>query len=151
MQPRVYIAGPISKGDLAHNVNQATAAFVALAKAGFAPWCPHWSVYASPCQTAVYVTGGVVGIGTAKGNDEMTHEDWLGVDLPWVGVADAVLRLPGESSGADRETAHARDCGVPVFDSLADVIAWRNGWQGVGKNAKIRETLEAAGLFAEVE
>lgn len=25
---RVYIAGPITKGDLAHNVNQATAAFV---------------------------------------------------------------------------------------------------------------------------
>jgi Rrf2 family protein len=34
VRKRVYIAGPISKGDLAHNINQATAAFVALAKAG---------------------------------------------------------------------------------------------------------------------
>jgi hypothetical protein len=123
MRKRVYIAGPISKGDLAHNINQATAAFVELAKAGLAPLCPHWSAYASPCVPA-QGGGGVIGYGTVHGSDRMCHADWLGVDLPWVEVADAVLRLPGESVGADAEVAHARKNGKPVFDSVAHVVQW---------------------------
>lgn len=127
---RIYIAGPISRGDLAHNVNQATAAFVALAVAGLAPFCPHWSVYSKPCKR-VPITGyespdvirtDVVCVATVSGNDEMTHADWLNVDLPWVQVADAVLRLPGESAGADREVEFARACGVPVYHSVREVV-----------------------------
>jgi hypothetical protein len=120
MRPKVYIAGPISKGDLAHNVNQATAAFVTLAKAGLAPLCPHWSVYSKP---AFRFDGNVFCKATANGNDEMTHADWIGADLPWVAAADAVLRLPGESTGADMETAHARERGIPVFDSVEALLA----------------------------
>ncbi|OWK34349.1 hypothetical protein FRUB_10320 [Fimbriiglobus ruber] len=58
---------------------------------------------------------------------DTTHEDWMGVDLPWVAVSDAVLRLPGLSTGADLETAEAMGRGIPVFHSVADVIAWANG------------------------
>lgn len=122
---RVYIAGPISKGDLARNLNQATAAFVRLAKAGIAPLCPHWSAYSKPCYPiGDAMPGAVLAVGTIQGNGEMSHADWLAVDLPWVEVADAVLRLPGESAGADREVAHARERGIPVFDSIDDLIAW---------------------------
>lgn len=125
---RVYIAGPISKGDLAANLNQATAAFVALAKAGFAPFCPHWSVYSKPaietCLTSAIPSEPVVYCyATRNGNDEMTHADWIGIDLPWVAVSDAVLRLPGESAGADAETAHADSLGIPVFHSVAALVA----------------------------
>ncbi len=132
MKFRVYIAGPITKGNLADNVNQATAAFVALAKAGFAPLNPMWSVYAKPCaqdydfdrwQNRVPVEGRCKCIGTRNGNDEMTHADWIGADLPWVEVSHAVLRLPGESSGADMEVAHAVAHGIPVFNSLAALAA----------------------------
>ena len=126
MNKRVYIAGPISKGDLKHNVDQATTAFVALSKAGLAPLCPHWSVYSKPCLPAVPMDDGrqqVACYGDWQGNDQMSHADWLNVDLPWVQVADAVLRLPGESSGADREVEHAKKHGVPVFDSIADLLA----------------------------
>jgi hypothetical protein len=138
MRKRVYIAGPITKGDLASNINQATAAFVRLAKAGFAPLCPHWSAYSKPamrtgpsgCTPMVVMPGcvslpegAVFCIATTDGNPEMTHADWLGVDLPWVEVADAVLRLPGESSGADAEVAHARKNGVPVYDDVEELIA----------------------------
>ena len=42
--------------------------------------------------------------------------------MPWVAVADAVLRLPGLSKGADMETALARNKGVPVFYSIEDVV-----------------------------
>lgn len=123
MSKRVYVAGPISRGDLAHNVNQATEAFVRLALAGLAPMCPHWSVYSKPCSYSDLLLG-VYCEATVQGNDRMTHADWLGVDLPWVGVSDAILRLPGESTGADREVAHAKANGIPVFHRVEDVIAW---------------------------
>ena len=138
---RVYIAGPISKGNLAANVNQATEAFVRLAKAGLAPFCPHWSVYAKPCRPGLDFHGGAdEGMfvvmddrcectGTRNGNDEMTHADWMGIDLPWVSVAEAVLRLPGESTGADLEVKEAYARGIPVFHRTEDVIAW---WKSVG-------------------
>jgi hypothetical protein len=129
VRKKVYIAGPISKGDLCHNINQATAAFIALVKAGFAPLCPHWSVYSKSPFYGWEKDMEIVGCGesllceaTAMGNDEMTHEDWMRIDLPWVAASDAVLRLPGESTGADRETAHAREHGVPVFGSVGEVV-----------------------------
>jgi len=34
---------------------------------------------------------------------------------------DAVLRLPGESTGADQDVAIARDRGLPVYTRLEDV------------------------------
>lgn len=132
MRKKVYIAGPISKGCLLSNVNQATAAFVALAKLGFAPLCPHWSVYSKPAERRdIYVERNgrpsfagseVFCVATAMGNDDMVHADWMGVDLPWVAVADAVLRLPGESTGADLETAHAARLGVPVFGTVEELV-----------------------------
>ena len=121
---RVYLAGPISKGDLRTNLNQATAAFVAIARAGLAPFCPHWSAYSKPCYQTGETPNRVYCYATVHGNDDMTHADWMAVDLPWVAVADAVLRLPGKSAGADRETAEATERGIPVFHSVEDVIAW---------------------------
>lgn len=128
-RPRIYIAGPISKGNLAENVNRATAAFLTLAKAGLAPFCPHWSVYSSPCDELFRgpgepVAGKVLCVGTVAGNPEMTHDDWLGVDLAWVRAADALLRLPGESKGADREVWEATLNAIPVFKSVEQVIDW---------------------------
>ena len=127
MRATVYIAGPITKGDLCHNVNQATAAFIALATAGFAPMCPHWSVYSKPAAESESPWGGTTGRvwceATAAGNDVMAYADWLGIGLAWVKRSDALLRLPGESTGADMETACAREHGVPVFDSLEALTA----------------------------
>lgn len=122
MKKRVYIAGPISRGDLCHNVNQATDAFVDLAKGGLAPFCPQWSVYSKPCRPAG--ENGVYCTGTAIGNERMSHADWMGVDLPWVAVADALLRLPGESVGADMEVAEARKRNIPVYHSVGEVLLW---------------------------
>lgn len=130
---RVYIAGPISKPDdgLKANVNRASNTFLELLRAGFAPLCPHWSVYAGGC----YGTEGAPWASAERLPAGTTHEDWMGVDLPWVEVSDAVLRLPGESVGADLETAHAKAHGVPVFDSFPDLVVWANsvawGWNEV--------------------
>lgn len=114
---RIYIAGPISKGPLAHNINQATEAFIELAKLGYAPFCPHWSVYASKCTN--YAVG-VICIADATPN-ELTHEQWLDIDFEWVKVSDAVLRLPGESVGADMEVGCAIAHSIPVYESIEEL------------------------------
>jgi hypothetical protein len=127
---RIYVAGPITRGDLAGNINRATAAFRELMRLGFAPLCPHWSCYAGGCEKRVFVdrfddgtpTTDVVAVASAAPT-EATLAEWLQVDLPWVAVSDAVLRLPGESPGADIEVAHAREKGVPVLDSIPDVVS----------------------------
>lgn len=121
-RPMVYIAGPISKGDLAHNINQASRAFEELALAGLAPLCQHWSCFSGPVQ--VSAAHGTVYAVAGQQPNQLTHADWLAVDLVFVERSDAVLRLPGQSTGADMETAHARASGIPVFHSVADLIAW---------------------------
>ena len=44
----------------------------------------------------------------------------LGIDLEWVSCSDAVLRLPGESAGADREVQHAKSLNIPVYYSIEE-------------------------------
>jgi hypothetical protein len=109
MKPRVYIAGPISKGVLADNIAKACQAGIQLMRLGYAPLVPHLTCYYGgdtpetlPCGT--------------------TAEDWHGIDLPWVSVASAVLRLPGSSVGADLEVSHAVKLGIPVYFSVKELV-----------------------------
>lgn len=118
---KVYIAGPISKGDLASNIQRASDAFESLALAGLAPFCPHWSCFSGAVQ--VSEGGSVYAIAGAQPN-KLEHSDWLAVDLAWVRCADAVLRLPGESVGADREVSEAEAHGIPVFNSIGGLVRW---------------------------
>lgn len=113
MRKRVYIAGPISRGDLGANIKQAETAFLALLGAGFAPFCPHWSCYAfgpDPLHREASAASG------------LTHDAWISVDLPWVCASHAVLRLPGESVGADLEVSTAIDHNIPVYHSIENLI-----------------------------
>lgn len=109
---RVYVSGPITNGGTAskwavrRHVHDGMRAGQELIRRGFAPLIPHLDQL---MQNAGYT--------------DTTYEQWMGVDLAWVGVSDALLRLPGDSAGADREVALARELGIPVFtdiDSLAD-------------------------------
>lgn len=113
---RVYCAGPIRKGDLLHNIRQADEAMGALMRAGFAPFNPMLSVYAGgispPYPPATVPFAYADPLAKLAG---VTADDWLNMDLAWVEVSDAVLRLPGSSVGADGEVAHAQKIGVPVF------------------------------------
>lgn len=110
MMTRVYIAGPISKGDLRSNLDQAKEADRRLRQAGYAPLCPHLHCYLAGDSPTVQPHG-------------IRHADWLDADLPWVMVADAVIRLPGESQGADLEVALAKELGIPVYgDGLAVAV-----------------------------
>ena len=104
MRPRIYISGPLtSSGNVTENIDRAMAAARALIDAGFAPFCPHLTYHVDP-------------------GEAIPHATWMAIELPWVSVADAVLRLPGESLGADIEVARAEEAGIPVFTSITDLV-----------------------------
>ncbi len=105
-RPRIYISGPLStSGNELENVDKAVAVARKLIDTGFAPLCPHLFYHLDPAF-------------------EIPHAIWMEVDLPWVEVADAVLRIPGESVGAKIETDHAADLGIPVFTSIERLKTW---------------------------
>jgi hypothetical protein len=78
-------------------------ATVALLDLGFVPFCPLLSHFLDVTHPRDYQT-------------------WLDYDLSWLEVCDVVLRLPGESVGADVEVARAQELGIPVFFGLADLL-----------------------------
>jgi nucleoside 2-deoxyribosyltransferase len=49
---------------------------------------------------------------------------WYAYDLAILARCDALLRIPGESSGADNEIAFAKSLGIPVFYAREDLYAW---------------------------
>ena len=97
---RIYIAAPYTIGDVGVNVRNAIYAADALANAGHHPFCPlltHlWHIV-----------------------HPRTWEDWIRIDLAWLDVAEAVVRLPGASKGADLEVMRASELGLPVHHGVA--------------------------------
>lgn len=93
---KVYIAGPYTKGDVAVNVARAIEAADMLLDAGHVPFCPHLTHFWHLHQSQPY-------------------QVWLDYDMEWLRVCDVVLRLDGESSGADKEVAEAEWLGKTVY------------------------------------
>lgn len=104
----VYVAGPYTKGDVARNVATAIEAAETLLNLGHTPFVPHlthfWHLlYPHP------------------------YETWLAYDNVWLMQCDAVLRLPGESAGADAEVCLAVKLGIPVFHSIGAFCEYTKG------------------------
>lgn len=99
---RVYISGPYSKGDVMANIRRALDAAEEVWRAGHLPYVPHLT-----------------------GFWHMVHphpwREWLEYDLEWLRVCDVVLRLPGDSAGADTECYQAARRGMPVVHSVAEL------------------------------
>ena len=94
----VFIAGPMStSGEPGPNLNAAAVAAAELLLAGFFPFVPHvtWILHAIRPDVAV--------------------NTWQRWDEYWLRSCDAVLRLPGESRGADEECKLAERIGTPIF------------------------------------
>jgi hypothetical protein len=102
---RIFIAGPYTTGDPAVNVKAALDAATPLLNAGAMPYVPHLNHF----WHFVY---------------PQDYEVWVDLDLEFLAACDALLRLPGESPGADGEVARARELGIPVFDNLAQALEW---------------------------
>jgi hypothetical protein len=115
----VYVAGPISKGDMFLNVREGILTAERLRDAGLFPFCPHLS----GLWQMVHPVG---------------YEAWMTLDFAWIARCDALLRMPGESPGADREVAHARKLGIPVFTNEIDLLDWALGREAVHSAAARR-------------
>lgn len=109
MRKTVYVSGPLSNGGSLSEQHQYGNVKVAMSwandliKAGFAPLCPHLTLF----QNDLF---------------PQPHDVWMEVDLPWVRLADCVFRFPGRSAGADQECLLAIDNGIPVYTSLKELI-----------------------------
>lgn len=101
---RIYVAGPYSSCPVT-GVRNACQAADAIVECGHAAYIPHLTM--------------LWDLVTKK-----SYEEWLAIDLAWLPVCDAVLRLPGKSAGADREVAMAADLGIPVFTSFGELQRW---------------------------
>jgi hypothetical protein len=47
---------------------------------------------------------------------------WTEQGLIWLEMCQALIRLPGESPGADHEVEEAEALGIPVFYSVAEFL-----------------------------
>lgn len=101
---RIYVAGPYSIGDTELNVEKAIAAGEELMQHGFVPFVPHLNHW---------------------WHELYPHDwgEWLKLDKEWLLLCDGVVRLFGESRGADRECEWARENDIPVFGSVAECMA----------------------------
>jgi hypothetical protein len=104
MKLKVYIASPYTKGDVAVNVKRQLDMADDLMTLGYAPFAPLYSHFQHMAHPRPY-------------------GDWIAIDLEWVPACDVILRLDGESSGADGEVAFARERGIPVVFSVAELLA----------------------------
>lgn len=101
-----YISGPLtSSGKPEENLAAAVEAHKELTRLGYSSLCPHLTWHIDP-------------------HGETPHEVWMEIDTPWVLASDCLLRLPGESRGADHEVQVAKEAGIPVFDTLDDLREW---------------------------
>lgn len=47
---------------------------------------------------------------------------WIDLNLRWLAVCQALIRLPGESKGADIEVEEANKLGIPVYRSFEEFL-----------------------------
>ncbi len=100
----VYIASPYTVGDISKNVRAQIDMADKLALLGYIPRWPTASHFWHVVHPHDY-------------------EFWMDLDLKEITRCDALLRLPGESPGGDREVRHAQRIGVPVFFSVEELLA----------------------------
>lgn len=99
----VYIASAYTKGDVAVNVRESFLVADKLVELGFAPFPPlfsHFWHFLSP----------------------KSYDTWVKLDNEWVLRCDCVLRVEGESKGADAEVELAIKNNIPVFYSIDDLL-----------------------------
>lgn len=106
----IYIASPYTKGNIDNNVHASLKAAEALIDVDLVPFCPllyhYWDRW-----------------------HHREYEYWASLGLKWLRKCDAVLRLPGDSPGAEMEIERAKSLGIDIFYSFNDLITWRKTWK----------------------
>ncbi|WP_104667742.1 DUF4406 domain-containing protein [Ensifer adhaerens] len=112
----ILIAGPYRSGTgddpvkMAANLKRLEEPSYALFQAGHVPMIGEW--VALPVWNAA---------GGERIGDDLYEEIFHPVAGRLLALCDAVLRLPGDSKGADNDVRIARERGIPVYYRLEDV------------------------------
>ncbi len=112
----ILIAGPYRSGTgddpakMAANLKRLEEPSYALFRAGHVPVIGEW------VELPVWNAAGGDRIG-----DDLYEEIFHPVAGRLLALCDAVLRLPGDSKGADNDVRIARERGIPVYYRLEDV------------------------------
>lgn len=101
----VYIAGPLGHSMANKKVLKAMKAGNEVMNAGMHFYIPHLMWY-------------------VNNKFPKSYEQWMAEDFFWLSKCDCLLRLPGESPGADREVEYALQHGIPVFTTVEDILKW---------------------------
>lgn len=102
-----YVAGPYMRPDPVENTNKAVMAGESLESSGLVtPFIPHLSLLWHAISP------------------HSDPEHWYSVDLAYLNKCDVLLRIPGESVGADKEVDYANQNGIPVFFEEEDLLDW---------------------------
>jgi len=97
----VYISGPYTKGDVAANVQQAMWAGLAVLDHGHTPLIPHLSHF-------LHILS------------QRPWDRWIEMDRALIHVSDELIRLDGESKGADIEVNLALSLHIPVYHGMGE-------------------------------
>lgn len=96
---KVYIASPYSKGNKIENVTQQIDCASELIDLGLVPFTPLLSHFIHLQHPKSYPL-------------------WIKLDIEWIAACDCLLRLEGDSQGADIEVDFALGIKKPVFYSI---------------------------------
>lgn len=108
MKPKVFLSCAYSKPDPETNTRVACEAFQKLFDDGrCVPFTALWGHFHIRFLSIGY-----------------DYDKWLDWCFEMLEGCQALLRLPGESSGADREVAIAKQLGIPVFYSVEELYKW---------------------------
>jgi len=99
---KIYLAGPYTKGDVGQNVHNAIKTADKLVEKGHTPYIPHLTHFWHLVSPKPW-------------------EFWCNLDAEFLVLCDALLRIPGESTGADREVKLAQKHGLPVYYNVNDI------------------------------
>ena len=113
----ILVAGPYRSGTndnpqlMQQNLERLEASALKLFRAGHIPLIGEW--LALPLLKIA---------GSKKPGDEIYQEISYPVAHRLITKCDAILRLKGESTGADNDVKVAKELGLPVYYSIEDII-----------------------------
>ena len=109
-RPLVYVAGPYTNPDPVENTHKAVKAAELIQATGLVTaFVPHLNLF----WHAI-----------------VPHDNdyWYDYDLAFLARCDALLRIPGDSVGADNEIEFARHKMIDVFDDVDKLLDWARAW-----------------------
>ncbi len=119
-RPLVYVAGPYTTPDPVENSHRTILEATRLADGGLVtPVVPHLTL-----MWHLVVP--------------RTLEFWYAYDIAIAARCDALLRLSGPSTGADREVEFAVASGIPVFHETSALERWAEEWIRITREGESR-------------